>query len=145
MAERLSRKEVLDQIYGRAIESARRTGSRHIRSVQVTTAAREIPYANVIGAPDDQVFATLALDIGFHKDYHPEGALGIMNMTPPESVIIAADLAVKSSNVEIGFMDRFKGTLIIIGSRANVIRAMEDSLLFFSNGMKYKVCELSIQ
>ncbi len=142
---RQSRAEILDKVYGRAIARAKRTGSDQIRSVQVTTAAREIPYANVVGSPDDQVFATLALDIGFHADFKPEGSLGIMNMTPAESVIIAADMAVKSSTVEIGFMDRFKGSLIIIGSRANVVRAMEDVLKFFENTLHYKVCALHVQ
>ncbi len=99
----------------------------------------------MIGSPEDNIFSNLALDIGFHEDYHPEGSLGIFNITPPEAVIIAADLSVKSSSVEIGFMDRFKGTLIIIGSRGDVEQAMEDNLRFFHDQLNFNVCELSMK
>ncbi len=142
---RRKRAEVIRDVYGRAIERAESTGSGQIRTVNVGTVAKEIPFANLVGSPDDAVFSSLALDIGFHEGEMPEGSLGIMNMTPPESVIIAADLAVKSGSVDVGFMDRFKGALIITGKRSDVEHAMRENLEFFSKSLHYKVCELSVQ
>ncbi len=39
----------------------------------------------------------------------------MIRFTPWEAVVVAADIAVKSANVEIGFMDRFSGSLITYG------------------------------
>ena len=50
-------------------------------------------------------------------------------MSPAETAIIAADLATKTSNVDLSFVDRFSGTLIITGMVADVetsLRAIMD-------------------
>lgn len=36
-------------------------------------------------------------------------------MTPWEAVVVATDVAVKAADIEVGFMDRFGGALIILG------------------------------
>jgi ethanolamine utilization protein EutS len=143
MAERRTISEVLNEIYGRAIERA--GGSGQIRSVQVSTPGREITFAHIIGKPDYTVFQNLGLDIGFHQGSHPSGALGIMSITPPENAIIAADIAVKAGDVDVGFMDRFSGTLIITGVRSSVDQAMYENLEFFRDVFGYRVCEISTQ
>ena len=66
-----------------------------------------------------------------------------MNMTPPESAVIASDIAVKSGNVYLGFADRFTGTLIITGELADVESAMIEILDFFRTEMGYVVCRLT--
>lgn len=146
MTERRDRKTVLDEIYGKAIARAQ-AGAKgkigQIRSVQVTTPGKEVTLAHVIGSPEEDVFQNLALDIGFHECFTPTGSMGIMNITPPESVIIAADLAVKVGDVEVGFMDRFSGTLIITGPRADVDEAIKENVKFFRDFLKYRVCKIS--
>ncbi|MCR4891810.1 MAG: BMC domain-containing protein [Lachnospiraceae bacterium] len=132
------------------MDKAKATGARQVRSVQVQTVAREISFAHVMGSPDDIVFSNLALDIGFHDSTHeggarPEGSLGVLNIRPQESVVIAADLAVKSGAVDIGFMDRFSGTLIITGPRGDVIEAMRQILQFFSESLHFNVCPLALE
>lgn len=148
MTERNNRKAVLDEIYGKAIARAQ-AGAKgkigQIRSVQVQTPGKEITLAHVIGSPEEEVFTNLALDIGFHEDFTPSGAMGIMNITPPESSIIAADIASKAGDVEIGFMDRFSGTLIIIGPRADVDQAMKENVQYFRDDLHYRVCKMSQQ
>ena len=57
-------------------------------------------------------------------DYQ-SSAIGIMNMTPPESAVIASDIAVKSGNIYLGFADRFTGTLIITGEISDVMSAID--------------------
>jgi ethanolamine utilization protein EutS len=48
-----------------------------------------------------------------------------MTVTPGESAIIAGDMALKAADVEIGFLDRFSGTLVISGRLSSVITALE--------------------
>ncbi|NLF63638.1 MAG: BMC domain-containing protein, partial [Chloroflexi bacterium] len=52
-------------------------------------------------------------------------AIGMMTITPGESAIIAGDIAVKAADVEIGFLDRFSGTLVITGRLSSVELALE--------------------
>ena len=54
----------------------------------------------------------------------------------------AADVAVKSANVEIGFMDRFCGSLILTGSLTDVQTAVEAVVKFFDEVLGFKTCEI---
>ena len=92
-----------------------------IRIVQETVAGKEITFAHVIGA----------------------AAIGIMNMTPPESAVIAADIAVKSGDVYLGFADRFTGTVIITGELADVTSALTEIVNYFRDELGYVVCRIT--
>ena len=81
-----------------------------IRIVQETVAGKEITFAHIMGGPAPIIYQKLGLNP--QVDYG-SSAIGIMNMTPSESAVIASDIAVKSGNVYLGFADRFTGTLII--------------------------------
>ena len=67
-----------------------------IRIVQETVAGKEITFAHVIGGPAPIIYQKLGLNPAI--DYGA-AAIGIMNMTPPESAVIAADIAVKSGGL----------------------------------------------
>ena len=56
------------------------------------------------------------------------GALGILTITPSEAAIIGADVASKAANVEVVFVDRFNGSLVISGDVASVEAALRDVL-----------------
>ena len=64
----------------------------HIRIVQETVAGKEITFAHVMGGPAPVIYQKLGLNP--QVDYR-SSAIGIMNMTPPESAVIASDIAVK--------------------------------------------------
>ncbi|HAZ06815.1 MAG TPA: propanediol utilization protein, partial [Acetobacterium sp.] len=51
-------------------------------------------------------------------------AIGILTITPSEAAIIAADAATKAAPVEIGFLDRFSGSLVITGRVSDVKAAV---------------------
>ena len=70
--------------------------SEQIRIVQETVAGKEITFAHVMGGPDPIIYQKLGLNP--QVDYR-SSAIGIMNMTPPESAVIASDIAVKSGNI----------------------------------------------
>lgn len=75
-------------------------------------------------------------------DYQ-SSAIGIMNMTPPESAVIASDIAVKSGDVYLGFADRFTGTLIITGEISDVMSAMTEIVNYFRDELGYVVCKIT--
>jgi ethanolamine utilization protein EutS len=52
-------------------------------------------------------------------------AIGILTLTPGETAIIAGDMAVRSADVNVAFLDRFSGTLILYGSVGAVEQALE--------------------
>ena len=66
-----------------------------------------------------------------------------MNLTPPESAVIASDIAVKSGNVYLGFADRFSGTLIITGEIAEVTTAIQEIVDYFQNTLGYVTCPIT--
>lgn len=87
------------------------------RIIQEYVPGRQVTIAHVIANPDEP----LCQRVGLNK----AEAIGIMTVTPGESAIIAGDLALKAANVEIGFLDRFSGTLVINGRLSSVMTALE--------------------
>ena len=66
-----------------------------------------------------------------------------MNMTPPESAVIASDIAIKSGDIYLGFADRFTGTLIITGEIAEVTNSMTEIIDYFRDTMGYVTCKIT--
>ena len=117
-----------------------RPGSGQMRIVQELVAGKEITLAHIIGGPLPIVYQKLGLNPDI--DYRTS-AIGIMNLTPPESAVIASDIAGKSGNVYLGFADRFSGTLIITGEIAEVTTAIEEIVNYFQNTLGYVVCPIT--
>lgn len=116
------------------------TASNQIRIVQETVAGKEITFAHVMGGPDPIIYQKLGLNPQI--DYG-NSAIGVMNMTPPESAVIASDIAVKSGDVYLGFADRFTGTLIITGEISDVMSALEEIISYFRDELGYVVCKIT--
>lgn len=114
--------------------------NEQVRIVQETVAGKEITLAHIIGGPLPIVYQKLGLNPDI--DYR-SSAIGIMNMTPPESAVIASDIAVKSGNVYLGFADRFSGTLIITGELSEVNAAITEIVDYFHDTLSYVVCPIT--
>ena len=114
--------------------------NEQVRIVQETVAGKENTLAHVIGGPAPIVYTKLGLNPQI--DYSTS-AIGIMNMTPMESVVIASDIAVKSGDVYLGFADRFSGTLIITGELAAVENAIEEVVRYFHDDLGYVSCPIT--
>ncbi len=111
-----------------------------IRIIQETVAGKEITFAHIMGSPAPVIYQKLGLNPQI--DYQST-AIGIMNMTPPESAVIASDIAVKSGDVYLGFADRFTGTLIITGQLADVKVAITEIVEYFEHTLNYVVCKIT--
>ncbi len=138
---RINNKAELDQVLQ---DIARQTDGDKARITRVRVPGRSIDIAHIIGVSSDPVYTNLALNIGFHAGDDPTGrAIGIMRLTPWESVIIAADMATKYGQIDIGFMDRFCGSLIITGEISQVQSAIKGIVQFFSYDLHYDVCPIT--
>ncbi len=87
------------------------------RIIQEYVPGRQVTIAHIIANPDKPLCHRVGLN--------DAEAIGIMTVTPGESAIIAGDLALKAAEVEIGFLDRFSGTLVVSGRLSSVTRALE--------------------
>ena len=67
----------------------------------------------------------------------------MLTQTPSETAIITADLALKASAIESGFIDRFSGTLIITGTISDVVIAFERILEYTERELGFTVCPIT--
>lgn len=107
------------------------------RVIQEYVPGKQLTLAHVIAGPDAMIYQSLGLD--------DEGAdsLGILTITPGEAVIIAADVATKSADVTIGFLDRFGGALVLTGDVASVESAIQEVLVMFQSVLKFSTVEIT--
>lgn len=111
-----------------------------LRIIQETVPGKQISLAHIIGGPRPIVYKKLGLNPEVSYD---SSAIGIINMTPPESTVIASDIATKSGDVYLGFVDRFSGTLIITGMISEVETAVTEIVRYFKNDLGFACCEIS--
>jgi Ethanolamine utilization protein len=64
-------------------------------------------------------------------------------MTPSEISVIAGDLAIKTSVIDLGFIDRFSGTLMFTGRISEVESAITTILTYLQNTLKFTICEIT--
>lgn len=87
------------------------------RVIQEYVPGKQVTLAHLIANPKKELCEKLGLD-----DCQ---AVGILTITPCEAAIIAADVATKAATVQIGFLDRFTGSLVLAGS----VSAVETALI----------------
>lgn len=137
MEERITREELLERLFHDDYENLK---GRKLRMTRVRVPGKSIDFAHVFTPSDSVVYKNLALDIGVHEgEDHTGQSIGIIRMTPWEAVVVATDVAVKAADVEVGFMDRFGGALIILGGLSQVLTAIEEVVRFFRDELNFDV------
>jgi ethanolamine utilization protein EutS len=111
-----------------------------MRIVQETVPGKQVTLAHIIACPDAIIYQKLGLNPSV--DYQ-QAAIGILSMTPSEISVIAGDIATKSSKVEMGFIDRFSGTLIFTGRVSNVQTAISAIVTYLKNQLGFTICEIT--
>lgn len=107
------------------------------RIIQEYVPGKQVTLGHVIANPQRAIYLRLGLD------KETAGAIGIMSITPYEGVIIAADVASKAASVEIGFLDRFGGSLLLVGDVASVEAAIGEVLNYFENVLHYSTVNMT--
>ena len=111
-----------------------------MRIVQELGPGRQITLAHIIANPDPTLYQKLGLD---PKLDYEKAAIGVLTVSPAETAVITADIALKSSGADLGFVDRFSGTLIITGKVAEVEASFTAITEYFRNVLKFSVCEMT--
>ena len=109
------------------------------RIIQELVPGKQITIAHIIANPDEILYQKLGLDPA--KEH--SGAIGIVTMSPSETAIIAGDIAIKTSGAELGFVDRFSGSLIITGSVSEVEAATKAILDYTQDTLGYTICQIT--
>ena len=110
------------------------------RIVQELVPGKQITLAHIIANPDKILYEKLGLDPSV--DY-AKSAIGVLTVSPAETAIIMADIAVKASGVELGFVDRFSGSLIVTGTVSEVEAATTGILDYVSGELGYTFCKIT--
>ncbi|WP_415860345.1 BMC domain-containing protein [Paratractidigestivibacter sp.] len=111
-----------------------------LRVIQEYVPGKQVTLAHILASPSEVIFTKLGLDPTV--DYE-QAAIGILSMTPSEIAVIAADVADKAAKVDMGFIDRFSGTLIITGRISNVRTALTSILDYLRRTLGFTVCTIT--
>ena len=107
------------------------------RIIQEFVPGKQVTLAHVISNPDESLYKKMGV-IG-----ETSGALGIMTITPSEGAIIGADVASKAANINVVFVDRFNGSLVVNGDVASVEEAIRDDLRVLKNVLHFTPTEIT--
>ncbi len=111
-----------------------------MRIVQELVPGRQITLAHIIANPDPTLYKKLGLDP--RLDYE-KAAIGVLTVSPAETAVITADIALKSSAADLGFVDRFSGTLILTGKVSEVEASFAAITEYFKNTLNFTVCDMT--
>ena len=137
---RLSKEEFLERLFHDDYENLK---GKKLRITRLRIPGKEVCLAHVISSSSPEVYQNLGLHIGVHEgEDHTGESIGLIRFTPWEAVVVAADVAMKSADVQIGFMDRFCGSLIITGGLSEVETAVEEVVRFFKEVLDFHTCEI---
>jgi ethanolamine utilization protein EutS len=113
---------------------------KYQRIIQEYVPGRQVTLAHIIASPDEVLYKKLGLD---PKLDYAKADIGVTTVKPSETAIIMADIAMKASGIQIGFVDRFSGSLIFTGTVSEVEAAMVAQLEYVKNKLGYTVCEVT--
>ncbi len=141
MGLRMTREEFLEKIFNREYEELK---GKDLRLVRLNVKGKEVTLAQLIGVSDRRVYENMGLHIGVHAgEDHTGETIGLLHITPEEATIVAADIALKTGSVEIGFLDRFRGSVILLGEHEEVRSALEGVIEFFRTELNFTVCDIT--
>ncbi|AXJ13848.1 BMC domain-containing protein [Streptococcus pluranimalium] len=107
------------------------------RKVFESVPGKQVTIAHIISNPSKILFEKL----GFAPtDFN---AIGILTITPSDVSIIAVDFAKKEAGIKIGFIDRFSGSMCIIGDVSAVEASINKVLLELQKLMNFSVCSIT--
>ncbi|MCQ2770938.1 MAG: BMC domain-containing protein [Clostridia bacterium] len=111
-----------------------------MRIIQESVPGKQITLSHIIANPDKLLYKKLGLDPTVE---YTSTAIGIMTLCPSETAIIAADISMKASAAQLGFVDRFSGTVIITGTVDEVEASLRAVNEYSKNILGFAVCEVT--
>ena len=106
------------------------------RIIQELVPGKQITLAHIIANPDPILYQKLGLNRAVE---YAKVAIGVLTVSPAETAIIMADIGIKSAGVELGFVDRFSGSVIVTGTVSEVEASIQAILQYVENTLGYAV------
>ncbi len=136
----LTAEKLLEKIFHDDYENLK---GKTLRMTRVRVPGKEVCLAHILTPSDVSVYQNLGLHIGVHEgEDHSGETIGLIRFTPWEAVVVAADTAMKAADIQIGFMDRFCGSLIITGGLSEVEAAVSEVVRFFREELGFQTCKV---
>jgi len=110
------------------------------RIIQELVPGKQITLAHIIASPDEILYKKLGLDPTVE---YSRSAIGILTLSPAETAIIAGDISIKASGAQLGFVDRFSGTVILTGTYSEVEASLVAVLRFAEETLGFTVCKIT--
>ena len=110
------------------------------RIIQELVPGRQLTLAHIIANPDRALYEKLGLSSAADIK---SPAIGVLTVSPAETAIIIADIAIKASGAALGFVDRFSGSVVITGTVSDVEAAMQAILSYTEGTLGYTVCHIT--
>ncbi|WDV48260.1 BMC domain-containing protein [Clostridiaceae bacterium M8S5] len=107
------------------------------RVIQEYVPGKQVTLAHLIANPQRNIYKKIGLPVEYSD------AIGILTITPSEAAIIAADVATKAAGVEIGFIDRFSGSLVIVGDVSSVESALREVMNVLENTLAFTPAKIT--
>ncbi|MGB5823323.1 MAG: BMC domain-containing protein [Proteocatella sp.] len=111
-----------------------------MRIIQEIVPGKQITLSHIIANPDQKLYQKLGMNPNVDCS---KSAIGIITMSPSETAIIAGDIAIKASGVELEFVDRFSGTLIVTGSISEVEASLNSVTQYCREKLDFTVCQVT--
>ena len=108
----ITKEELLEKLFHDDYEHLK---GKRLRMTRVRVPGKEVCMAHIISTADACVYQNLALHIGVHEGEDHTGE-------------------------SIGLLDRFCGTLIVLGDLVSVQTAVEEVVRFFSENLGFRTC-----
>ncbi|MCI1985762.1 MAG: BMC domain-containing protein [Lactobacillus sp.] len=105
------------------------------RLIEESVPGKQVTLAHVIASPIQAVYDSLGIG--------NEGAIGILTLSPYETAMIAADLAAKAADVKVGFLDRFTGSVVVLGDVQSVTEALTTVCQVLQDNLGFTVCAIT--
>ena len=110
------------------------------RIIQELVPGKQVTLAHIIANPDEILYKKLGLDPAVE---YSRSAIAILTFTPAETAIIAGDIAIKSSGAQLGFVDRFSGTVILTGTYSQVEASLNAVVTYVEETLGFSVCKIT--
>ena len=110
------------------------------RIIQELVPGKQVTLAHIIANPDEILYKKLGLDPAVE---YSRSAIAILTFTPAETAIIAGDIAIKSSGAQLGFVDRFSGTVILTGTYSQVEASLNAVVSYVEETLGFSVCKIT--
>lgn len=107
------------------------------RIIQEFVPGKQVTLAHIIANADPQLFPKIGL---MDKS---AGSVAVLTLTPGEAAIIGGDIATKASAVQLAYVDRFSGSLLLVGQLADIDTAVHSVVQTLESVLGFTPCAIT--